>query len=68
MSRVEALVEPDLRSQLREFRTDIAMAIDDAFPLVHGLVDRNIISDQLLQVSCNFTCILRVRENDDVAR
>ena len=52
MSIVEALGEPDLRSQLREFRTDIAMAIDDAFPLVHGLVDRNIISDQLLKVSC----------------
>ncbi|XP_041697288.2 autoimmune regulator [Coregonus clupeaformis] len=49
MSRVEAFEDPDPRSQLKEFRTDISMAIDDPFPLLYGLVDRNIISDQILK-------------------
>ncbi|XP_060899721.1 autoimmune regulator [Labrus mixtus] len=49
MSRVEAFGDTNLRSLLRELRTDIAMAVDDAFPLVFGLADRNIITDQLLK-------------------
>lgn len=51
MSRVEAFEDPDPRSQLKEFRTDISMVIDDPFPLLYGLVDRSIISDQILKVS-----------------
>uniref|UniRef100_A0A4W5PIR6 Autoimmune regulator n=1 Tax=Hucho hucho TaxID=62062 RepID=A0A4W5PIR6_9TELE len=49
MSRVEAFEDPDPRSQLKEFRTDISMAIDDPFPLLYGLLDRSIISDQILK-------------------
>ncbi|XP_059200834.1 autoimmune regulator isoform X2 [Centropristis striata] len=49
MSRVEAFRDTNLRSLLRELRTDIAMAVDDPFPLVYGLVDKNIITDQLLK-------------------
>ncbi|CAL8366741.1 unnamed protein product [Boreogadus saida] len=49
MSRAEIYGTTDLRTRLRELRTDIAMAVDDPFPLVHGLADRNIITDQLLK-------------------
>ncbi|CAL8325209.1 unnamed protein product [Arctogadus glacialis] len=49
MSRAESYGTSDLRTRLRELRTDIAMAVDDPFPLVHGLADRNIITDQLLK-------------------
>ncbi|KAF3858259.1 hypothetical protein F7725_011460 [Dissostichus mawsoni] len=49
MSRVEAFRDTNLRSMLRGLRTDIAMAVDDPFPLVYGLVDKNIITDQLLK-------------------
>ncbi|XP_053739748.1 autoimmune regulator [Synchiropus splendidus] len=47
MSRVEAFA--DFRSLLKELRTDIAMAVDDPFPLVYGLADKNIITEQLLK-------------------
>ena len=50
MSRVEIYGATDLRSRLRELRTDIAMAVDDPFPLVHGLADRSVITEQLLKV------------------
>ncbi|XP_074506409.1 autoimmune regulator [Sebastes fasciatus] len=49
MSRVEAFRDTNLRSLLRELRTDIAMAVNDPFPLIYGLVDKNIITDQLLK-------------------
>ncbi|XP_053294512.1 autoimmune regulator [Pleuronectes platessa] len=49
MSRVEAFRDTNLRSLLRESRTDIAMAVDDPFPLVYGLADKNIITDQMLK-------------------
>ncbi|KTG40359.1 hypothetical protein cypCar_00007720 [Cyprinus carpio] len=49
MSRVEGYGESDLRSQLRACRTEIAMAIHDPFPLLYGLVDHNIISEQILR-------------------
>uniref|UniRef100_I3JU82 Autoimmune regulator n=1 Tax=Oreochromis niloticus TaxID=8128 RepID=I3JU82_ORENI len=49
MSRVEAFRDTNLRSLLRELRTDIAMAVDDPFPLVYGLADKNIITEQLLK-------------------
>lgn len=50
MSKVEKLKELNLRALLRELRTDIAMAVDDPFPLVYGLVDKNIITEQQLKV------------------
>ncbi|XP_047225206.1 autoimmune regulator isoform X2 [Girardinichthys multiradiatus] len=49
MSRVEVFREANLRSLLRELRTDIAMAVDDPFPIVYGLADKNIITEQQLQ-------------------
>uniref|UniRef100_A0A3B4BYZ5 Autoimmune regulator n=1 Tax=Pygocentrus nattereri TaxID=42514 RepID=A0A3B4BYZ5_PYGNA len=48
MSRVEAFGNSELRSQLKACRTEIAMAIHDAFPLLYGLADHEIISDRLL--------------------
>ncbi|XP_037132497.1 autoimmune regulator [Syngnathus acus] len=44
-----SLAEANLGSLLRGLRTDIAMAVHDAFPLVHGLADKNIISEQMLK-------------------
>ncbi|XP_066566339.1 autoimmune regulator [Amia ocellicauda] len=41
--------DADLRSQLRMFRTEIAMAIDDPFPLLYGLADHDIITEQLFK-------------------
>uniref|UniRef100_A0A3B1J8S3 Autoimmune regulator n=1 Tax=Astyanax mexicanus TaxID=7994 RepID=A0A3B1J8S3_ASTMX len=49
MSRVEAFGESELRSQLKACRTEIAMAVHDAFPLLYGLADHDIISDHLLR-------------------
>uniref|UniRef100_A0A8C6M4L8 Autoimmune regulator n=1 Tax=Nothobranchius furzeri TaxID=105023 RepID=A0A8C6M4L8_NOTFU len=49
MSRVEVFRESNLQALLREIRTDIAMAVDDSFPLVHGLADKNIITEKLLK-------------------
>uniref|UniRef100_A0A3B3XV44 HSR domain-containing protein n=1 Tax=Poecilia mexicana TaxID=48701 RepID=A0A3B3XV44_9TELE len=49
MSRVEVFRDANLRSLLRELRTDIAMAVDDPFPIVYGLADKNIITEQQLQ-------------------
>ncbi|XP_061695595.1 autoimmune regulator [Syngnathoides biaculeatus] len=49
MSRVEALPDPKLDSLLKGLRTEIAMAVDDTFPLVHGLADKNIITEQMLK-------------------
>uniref|UniRef100_A0A3P8SGC1 Autoimmune regulator n=1 Tax=Amphiprion percula TaxID=161767 RepID=A0A3P8SGC1_AMPPE len=49
MSRVEAFRDTNLRSLLRELRTDIAMAVDDPFPLVYGLADKKVITEQLLK-------------------
>ncbi|XP_029929915.1 autoimmune regulator [Myripristis murdjan] len=49
MSRVEAFRDTNHHAKLRELRTDIAMAVDDPFPLVYGLADKNIITDQLLK-------------------
>lgn len=51
MSRVEVFVNTNLRSLLRELRTDIAMAVDDPFPVVYGLADKNIITEQQLKVN-----------------
>lgn len=51
MSRVEGYRESDLRSQLRACRTEIAMAIHDPFPLLYGLADHDIISEQILMVN-----------------
>ncbi|KAA0719117.1 Autoimmune regulator [Triplophysa tibetana] len=49
MSRVEGYGESDLRFELRACRTEIAMAIHDPFPLLYGLADHDIISEQVLK-------------------
>ncbi|KPP79158.1 hypothetical protein Z043_101290 [Scleropages formosus] len=46
MCSVEPPSNADLRSQLRASRTEIAMAIDDPFPLLYGLADHDIITEQ----------------------
>ncbi|XP_072296585.1 autoimmune regulator [Eucyclogobius newberryi] len=51
MSRVEAFRKTSLRSLLKGFRTDMAMAVDDPFPFLYGLVDNNIITDVQLKDS-----------------
>ncbi|KAM9845046.1 autoimmune regulator [Aulostomus maculatus] len=48
MSRVEPVKDTNFSLLLKEMRTDIAMAVDDPFPLIYGLADKSIISDQLL--------------------
>lgn len=50
MSRVEAFRDTNLQDLLKELRTDIAMAVNDSFPLVYGLADKNIITDQVMKV------------------
>lgn len=59
MSRVEVFKDSNLRSLLKELRTDIAMAVDDSFPLVYGLADKSIITDQLLKVGKSL-CVAQV--------
>lgn len=51
VSGMDEFRDINLRSLLRQLRTDIAMAVDDSFPLVHGLADKNIITDQLQKVN-----------------
>ncbi|KAL4608339.1 autoimmune regulator [Arapaima gigas] len=46
MCSAEVPSEADLRSQLRASRTEIAMAINDPFPLLYGLADHDIITEQ----------------------
>ncbi|XP_057713566.1 autoimmune regulator [Corythoichthys intestinalis] len=46
---MEAPGDSKLGLVLKGLRTDIAMAVHDAFPLLHGLADKNIISEQMLK-------------------
>lgn len=50
MTQTDDLEKSMLRSHLRTSRTEIAMAVHDPFPLLYGLADHDIISDQLLEV------------------
>lgn len=59
MSRAEVFKDTNLRSLLKELRTDIAMAVDDSFPLVYGLADKSIITEQLLKVRKSL-CVAQV--------
>ncbi|XP_068197068.1 autoimmune regulator [Antennarius striatus] len=49
VSQMDACRMMNLCSLLRELRTDIAMTIHDSFPLLYGLADKNIITDQILK-------------------
>ncbi|KAM9378394.1 autoimmune regulator [Phaethornis superciliosus] len=41
--------ERDLRRLLKLYRTEIAMAVDDVFPLLHGLADHDIIPEHVFK-------------------
>lgn len=42
--------EGDLRHLLKLHRTEIAMAVDDVFPLLHGLADHGIVPEHIFKV------------------
>uniref|UniRef100_A0A8C4S914 Autoimmune regulator n=1 Tax=Erpetoichthys calabaricus TaxID=27687 RepID=A0A8C4S914_ERPCA len=42
------------RSLLKKYRTEISMAIDDPFPLLYGLVDHDIIPEQLFKEALDY--------------
>lgn len=43
-------VDRDLRHLLKLHRTEIAMAVDDVFPLLHGLADHDIVPEHIFKV------------------
>ncbi|XP_028649154.1 autoimmune regulator [Erpetoichthys calabaricus] len=54
MCSVGSLQEADQRSLLKKYRTEISMAIDDPFPLLYGLVDHDIIPEQLFKEALDY--------------
>lgn len=40
----------DLRQLLKLHRTEIAMAVDDVFPLLHGLADHDVVPEHVFKV------------------
>ncbi|XP_072427801.1 autoimmune regulator [Chiloscyllium punctatum] len=49
MSNCDKNPEEDLRQILKVNRTEISMAIDDLFPFLHGLVDHDVITEQIFK-------------------
>ncbi|NXG73074.1 AIRE regulator, partial [Baryphthengus martii] len=47
--------EGDLRHLLKLHRTEIAMAVDDVFPLLHGLVDHDVVPEQVFKETLSRT-------------
>ncbi|NXA25950.1 AIRE regulator, partial [Ibidorhyncha struthersii] len=47
--------EGDLRQLLKLHRTEIAMAVDDVFPLLHGLADHDIIPEHIFKETLSRT-------------
>ncbi|NWR64329.1 AIRE regulator, partial [Bucorvus abyssinicus] len=47
--------EGDLRHLLKLHRTEIAMAVDDVFPLLHGLADHDVVPEQLFKETLSRT-------------
>ncbi|NWI01360.1 AIRE regulator, partial [Tichodroma muraria] len=45
----------DLRSLLKLHRTEIAMAVDDVFPLLHGLADHDVVPDHIFKETLSRT-------------
>uniref|UniRef100_A0ACB8FA85 Uncharacterized protein n=1 Tax=Sphaerodactylus townsendi TaxID=933632 RepID=A0ACB8FA85_9SAUR len=43
------LGEGDLRKFLKLYRTEISMAVDDVFPLLHGLVDHDVVTEEMFK-------------------
>nr|XP_028586580.1 autoimmune regulator isoform X1 [Podarcis muralis] len=52
------LGEGDLRKLLKLYRTEISMAVDDVFPLLHGLADHDIVTEKM------FKDTLHLKEKD----
>ncbi|KAM9279887.1 autoimmune regulator [Morus bassanus] len=48
-------VEGDLRHLLKLHRTEIAMAVDDVFPLLHGLADHDIVPEHIFKETLSRT-------------
>uniref|UniRef100_A0A8C4W7U5 Autoimmune regulator n=1 Tax=Gopherus evgoodei TaxID=1825980 RepID=A0A8C4W7U5_9SAUR len=44
-----ALGEGDLRQLLKLYRTEISMAVDDVFPLLHGLADHDVVTEEMFK-------------------
>ncbi|XP_029473181.1 autoimmune regulator [Rhinatrema bivittatum] len=50
MSRSDRFfVDGDLRQLLKLHRTEISMAVDDVFPLLHGLADHDVVTDEMFK-------------------
>ncbi|NXG81290.1 AIRE regulator, partial [Stercorarius parasiticus] len=47
--------EGDLRHLLKLHRTEIAMAVDDVFPLLHGLADHNVVPEHVFKETLSRT-------------
>ncbi|NWQ96579.1 AIRE regulator, partial [Burhinus bistriatus] len=47
--------EGDLRHLLKLHRTEIAMAVDDVFPLLHGLADHDVVPEHVFKETLNRT-------------
>ncbi|NXL44025.1 AIRE regulator, partial [Podilymbus podiceps] len=47
--------EGDLRHLLKLHRTEIAMAVDDVFPLLHGLADHDVVPEHIFKETLNRT-------------
>ncbi|NXX63697.1 AIRE regulator, partial [Scopus umbretta] len=48
-------VEGDLRHLLKLHRTEIAMAVDDVFPLLHGLADHDVVPEHVFKETLSRT-------------
>uniref|UniRef100_A0A8V1A817 HSR domain-containing protein n=1 Tax=Gallus gallus TaxID=9031 RepID=A0A8V1A817_CHICK len=48
-------VDRDLRHLLKLHRTEIAMAVDDVFPLLHGLADHDIVPEHIFKETLSQT-------------
>ncbi|XP_030071501.1 autoimmune regulator-like [Microcaecilia unicolor] len=49
------LGDGDLRHLLKLHRTEISMAVDDVFPLLHGLADHDVVTDEMFKETLNLS-------------
>ncbi|XP_064373252.1 autoimmune regulator [Dromaius novaehollandiae] len=50
-----AVGDSDLRHLLKLHRTEIAMAVDDVFPLLHGLADHDVVTEHMFKETLSRT-------------
>ncbi|KAJ7325032.1 hypothetical protein JRQ81_018052 [Phrynocephalus forsythii] len=55
ISSDKLLGEGGLRKWLKLYRTEISMAVDDVFPLLHGLADHDVVTEQMFQDTLSLT-------------